>query len=243
VTVRDQAWKARAGRSRAAIAAEQDRAAGGRHRRAVVASDRRVAYASVDLRLRADSAAVRAYLRWSDQGRSRTKLLGEVHHTRRADNLVEAWSRARAYGLVHDVALPDDSWASSREVRASMQGNKARDTGPEVKLRSLLHARGLRYRVSARPLPTLRRTADVVFPKARVAVFVDGCYWHGCDQHYRPSSTNSEFWRNKIAGNRQRDAETNQLLNDAGWTVIRAWEHEEPERVADRVVSAVNRVK
>ncbi|MEU0883095.1 very short patch repair endonuclease [Lentzea sp. NPDC005914] len=243
MTVRDHAWKPRAGRSRAMVAAEQDRAAGGRYRRAVHVGDDRIAYASVELKLRSDAAVVRAYLRWSDNGRSRSRLLGEVLHGKRADNLAEGWSLARAQGLVHDVELPDDSWASSHEVRASMRGNKSRDTGPEVKLRSLLHARGLRYRVSARPLPSLRRTADIVFPKARVAVFVDGCYWHGCSEHYRPSSTNSEFWWKKIAGNRERDAETNQLLSEAGWTVVRAWEHEEPERVADRVANAVNLVE
>jgi DNA mismatch endonuclease (patch repair protein) len=169
--------------------------------------------------------------------------LGAVGHLKRAENLVAGWERARTLGLVGDEREPEGSWASSREVRASMQGNKGRDTGPEVRLRSLLHARGLRYRVSARPLPGLRRTADIVFPKARVAVFVDGCYWHGCVEHYRPSSTNPEFWSEKISGNRRRDAETNQLLSDAGWTVVRIWEHEEPAGVVDRVVHVVSEAK
>jgi DNA mismatch endonuclease (patch repair protein) len=142
--------------------------------------------------------------------------------------------------LVHDEALPPESWASSPEVRAAMRGNRGRDTAPERRLRALLHARGLRYRVSARPLPGLRRTADVVFPRARIAVFVDGCYWHGCPEHHRPAATNSEFWRTKIADNKRRDAETNRMLADQGWTVIRCWEHEEPSSVAERVVSAVD---
>ncbi len=120
-----------------------------------------------------------------------------------------------------------------------MQGNRGRDTSPEMRLRSLLHAKGLRYRVSSRPLPDLRRTADIVFPKAQVAVFVDGCYWHGCAEHHRPSRTNAEFWHTKITGNQQRDTETNQRLTDAGWTVIRAWEHEDPVLVAERVSNAV----
>jgi DNA mismatch endonuclease (patch repair protein) len=93
--------------------------------------------------------------------------------------------------------------------------------------------------VSIRPLPDLRRTADIVFPRAQVAVFVDGCYWHGCAEHHRPARTNSDFWRTKIAGNQQRDAETNRRLTDAGWTVIRAWEHEDPALVAERVTNAV----
>src|SRR6185312_14838678 len=77
-----------------------------------------------------------------------------------------------------------ESWASSEGVRASMQSNKGKDTKPEVALRSAVHALGLRYRVSTRPLKDLRRTADLVFTKARVAVFLDGCFWHGCPQHH-----------------------------------------------------------
>ncbi|MFC5924646.1 very short patch repair endonuclease [Micromonospora vulcania] len=124
-------------------------------------------------------------------------------------------------------------------MRAVMRANKARDTGPERRLRSLLHKRGLRYRVSVRPLPGLRRTADVVFSAARVAVFVDGCYWHGCPDHYRPARVNDQFWREKIDGNRARDTETNQILTDAGWSVIRIWEHENPVVAADRVEGVV----
>jgi DNA mismatch endonuclease (patch repair protein) len=154
-------------------------------------------------------------------------------------NLAEGWDRARQQGLVHDEAPPPESWASSPEVRASMRGNRGRDTAPERRLRTLLHARGLRYRVSTRPSPSLRRTADIVFPKAHVAIFVDGCYWHGCPEHYRPARTNSEFWRMKIAENQRRDAETNCALADQGWTVVRCWEHEDPTAVADRVISVL----
>jgi DNA mismatch endonuclease (patch repair protein) len=116
-----------------------------------------------------------------------------------------------------------------------MRANKARDTGPERRLRSLLHKAGLRYRVNVRPLPTLRRTADVVFPKARIAVFVDGCYWHGCPDHYRPARVNDQFWREKVDRNRARDRETDQLLTAAGWTVIRIWEHDDPAEGADHI--------
>nr|WP_276329068.1 very short patch repair endonuclease [Crossiella equi] len=135
--------------------------------------------------------------------------------------------------------MPRGSWASSAGVRASMRGNRGRDTQPELALRALLHAKGLRYRVSAKPLAGWRRTADIVFPSARVAVFVDGCFWHGCPEHHRPSATNSEFWRAKVEGNRKRDAETTALLEAEDWTVIRAWEHEDPVEVANLVESTV----
>ncbi|MGW0432343.1 very short patch repair endonuclease [Micromonospora sp. NPDC003197] len=131
------------------------------------------------------------------------------------------------------------SWAKSPAVRAVMRANKARDTGPERRLRSLLHKAGLRYRVNTRPLPSLRRTADVMFPTARVAVFVDGCYWHGCAEHYRPARANGQFWREKIERNRARDRETDQLLAGAGWTVIRIWEHEDVTEAANRIYWAV----
>nr|WP_285731712.1 very short patch repair endonuclease [Nocardiopsis sp. ATB16-24] len=124
-------------------------------------------------------------------------------------------------------------------MRASMKGNRGCDTAPEKRLRSILHKAGLRYRVSARPISELRRTADLVFVKAKVAVFVDGCYWHGCPEHYRPSTRNMDFWSQKIAGNRDRDAETDRILTGEGWTVIRVWEHEPPETAATRVLETV----
>jgi DNA mismatch endonuclease (patch repair protein) len=92
--------------------------------------------------------------------------------------------------------------------------------------------------VAARPLPDLRRTADLIFSKPKVAVFVDGCFWHGCPEHLRESHKNAEFWRSKIQGNQIRDAETDRLLREAGWTVVRIWEHEDPDAAAARVISA-----
>ncbi len=76
-----------------------------------------------------------------------------------------------------------------------MQSNRGQDTKPELALRSAAHALGLRYRVSARPLPQLRRTADMVFSSAQVAVFLDGCFWHGCAEHHTVAATNATFWR------------------------------------------------
>ncbi len=108
-----------------------------------------------------------------------------------------------------------------------MLANKSRDTRPEILVRSLAHRRGLRYRTSARPLPELRRTADLVFRPTKVAVFIDGCYWHGCPTHYKEPKTNTDYWRAKITGNRTRDHQTDELLSEAGWLVLRFWEHEE----------------
>lgn len=230
-----RAWKGRKGRTRRAMSAEQDRAAGGSDRRLVDLGDGRQARASVELKLLPKTRRIRAYLRWSDQGRSPTRYLGEVEHETRAANLAEGWRLAQSGGLIAPPAAPTTSWAKTAAVRASMQGNKARDTGPERRLRSLLHRAGLRYRVNVRPLSTLRRTADIVFPSARVAVFVDGCYWHGCPQHYRPAHVNDSFWREKIDGNRARDRETDQRLLEAGWDVIRVWEHEDPTDAASRI--------
>ncbi|MHC5902758.1 very short patch repair endonuclease [Streptomyces sp. S6] len=159
----------------------------------------------------------------------------DVDAATRAANLAMAWEAARAAGMVTDETLPRESAASSISVRAVMTANKGKDTKPERLLRSALHRRGLRYRVGVRPLADLRRTADVVFPKAKVAVFMDGCFWHGCPDHYRPAKKGGQKWQDKIQGNRDRDAATNIVLQEAGWIVVRVWEHEDIEEAADRV--------
>lgn len=123
-----------------------------------------------------------------------------------------------------------------------MRANRSRDTKPELALRRAVHARGMRYRVSARPLPGVRRTADLVFTRVKVAVFMDGCFWHGCPQHHTPATTNSEYWAEKVRRNRKRDAEIDHLLTAQGWTVIRVWEHEDPIEAAERVAAAVRSV-
>lgn len=121
-----------------------------------------------------------------------------------------------------------------------MQGNRKRDTRPEVSLRRNLHARGLRYRVAAKPLPDRPWTADVVFRGSRLAVFVDGCYWHGCPEHYACPRTNSGYWSAKIERNRARDTQVNAELQAAGWTALRIWEHEPVNTAADRVVATLS---
>ncbi|NHA01371.1 very short patch repair endonuclease [Nocardioides sp. W3-2-3] len=132
-----------------------------------------------------------------------------------------------------------ESWASSDAVRRTMQGNRGRDTSAELAIRRLVHARGLRYRVNYRPESTLRRTGDLVFTKVRVVVLVDGCYWHGCPEHFVPPVRNRDFWSSKIERNRERDAETTAESTKRGWRVLRFWEHESPERVAAAIESAV----
>ncbi len=131
------------------------------------------------------------------------------------------------------------SWASSPAVRRVMQGNRSRDTLPEIAVRSAVHALGMRYRVCARPVTKVRRTADLVFRRSRVAVFIDGCFWHGCPTHHALPKTNSAYWAQKIEGNRVRDVHTTELLRAAGWMVLRFWSHEEPMEVAAHIAKAV----
>ncbi|WFN93695.1 very short patch repair endonuclease [Gordonia sihwensis] len=132
-----------------------------------------------------------------------------------------------------------ESWASSEAVRRSMKSNRSRDTGPELRLRSELHRRGLRYFVDRAPIKGVRRRADITFPRKKIAVFVDGCFWHGCPEHFTVAKTNAEYWAAKVEANQTRDRDTDRLLIDAGWTVLRVWEHEDVEDAAERVVRVV----
>ena len=134
---------------------------------------------------------------------------------------------------------PPDSWSSSEGNRRSMVANRSRDTRPELAVRRLLYARGLRYRVAYRPVPALRRTADVVFTRQRLAVFIDGCFWHGCPLHRTRPTRNAEFWGEKLDRNAARDADTTSRLEAAGWTVLRFWEHEAAEAVVEAIVATI----
>jgi DNA mismatch endonuclease (patch repair protein) len=119
----------------------------------------------------------------------------------------------------------------------SRQGR--RDTKPEVEVRRLLHASGLRYRVNV-PVPEMpRRTIDIVFPRLKIAVFLDGCFWHGCPQHATQPKSNAEWWRAKLDKNMARDRETTEHMREVGWTVLRFWEHEAPNAVAEIVQAVV----
>ncbi|MFE2523492.1 very short patch repair endonuclease [Streptomyces sp. NPDC059382] len=132
---------------------------------------------------------------------------------------------------------------STPDVRARMSRQKSKDTKIEVALRKALHASGLRFRVHGRPVKGVRREADIVFGPARVAVFVDGCFWHGCPEHATWPRRNAEFWRAKIEGNRARDRDTDARLAEAGWLAVRVWEHEPPAESAVRVAEVVARRK
>jgi DNA mismatch endonuclease (patch repair protein) len=120
-----------------------------------------------------------------------------------------------------------------------MQGNRARDTKAEIAVRRLVHAMGLRYRVNAQPEPDFRRSADLLFRPTKVVVFIDGCYWHGCPEHFKAPQTNTDYWSGKVERNRARDVETSHILEQRGWFVLRFWEHEEPRLVADRIAGVV----
>ncbi|GHE77533.1 hypothetical protein GCM10018785_52240 [Streptomyces longispororuber] len=130
---------------------------------------------------------------------------------------------------------------SSPGVSARMSRQARRDTAPEVAVRRLLHASGHRYRLNVRVPGMSRRTIDIAFTRAKVAVFLDGCFWHGCPEHATRPKANAEWWRQKLDGNIARDAETSEHLTDEGWIVLRFWEHEAPESVAERVATAVAR--
>ena len=138
------------------------------------------------------------------------------------------------------MAIPRPT-ASSSAVRFRMQATRQRDTPREIELRRLLHRQGYRYRVDRSPIAGIRSRADLVFTKARVAVFVDGCFWHGCPKHGTWPKTNASWWRSKIKSNINRDIRTNRSLTQAGWRVVRVWAHEQPSNAASRVASILER--
>lgn len=130
-----------------------------------------------------------------------------------------------------EMPPPPTDEATGRRMKAQKRAN----TLPEVLLRKEVHALGLRYRVCTKPVPGLRREADLVFATAKVAVFVDGCFWHGCPTHARATKSNTVWWADKIAANKKRDDETTLQLTGLGWRVLRIWEHEQPKAAARRV--------
>jgi DNA mismatch endonuclease (patch repair protein) len=125
------------------------------------------------------------------------------------------------------------------KVSARMATYRQRDTGPERELRSAMFRHGLRYFVHRPPLPSLRTRADVIFPRARVAVYVHGCFWHGCPHHGTWPRHNAEWWREKIQKNQARDRATTEALKDAGWAAVVVWEHEDLEQAASEIADLV----
>lgn len=122
----------------------------------------------------------------------------------------------------------------------NMRAIRRRDTRPELKIRSLLHRSGLRYRVDHR-IGTGRSAPrpDIAFTKQRIAVFIDGCFWHQCPEHATMPRENREFWEAKLARNVERDRENDVALELMGWTVLRFWEHEAAENVAAAIIASV----
>ncbi|RYF39368.1 MAG: very short patch repair endonuclease [Comamonadaceae bacterium] len=128
-------------------------------------------------------------------------------------------------------------------VRRNMQANKGKDTGPELAVRSLLHRKGLRFRVN-QPLPfNRRRRADITFTRVGLFIFIDGCFWHGCPDHYVEPKTRAAYWSAKVASNTKRDADTDARLIAAGHSVLRAWEHEPPSETAAAIEAAYRRLR
>ncbi|MEU8678468.1 very short patch repair endonuclease [Streptomyces sp. NPDC048560] len=132
---------------------------------------------------------------------------------------------------------------SSPGVSARMSRQARRDTAPEVAVRKLLYASGYRYRVNERVPHMSRRTIDIAFTRAKVAVFLDGCFWHGCPDHATQPKSNAEWWQEKLAKNMARDSETTAHLVAEGWTVLRFWEHQSPAQVVAVVTEAVDRAR
>ncbi|MFB7797628.1 very short patch repair endonuclease [Isoptericola sp. NPDC056134] len=137
------------------------------------------------------------------------------------------------------VILRPHPGASSPDVSRRMSVARRRDTKPEVDVRRILHARGMRYRV-AYPVPgRTRRTIDIAFTGTKIAVFLDGCFWHGCPEHGTIPTANRAWWVAKLTANAARDHDTTALLESQGWLVLRFWEHQGADSVADTVAAAV----
>jgi len=120
-----------------------------------------------------------------------------------------------------------------------MQSNRPKDTTLELRIRSALHRAGFRFRKNRRPVVGLRCEADIIFSAVRLAVFIDGCFWHGCPQHATRPATNRAWWAAKLDRNMERDRLNNDQLRAAGWTVCRIWEHEGTNPAVSRVAELV----
>jgi DNA mismatch endonuclease, patch repair protein len=151
------------------------------------------------------------------------------------------WRDGRPLSSMRKTQEPlSASFASTARIRVKMQAQQARNTKPELALRHAAHALGLRYRVDRAPLNGLRRRADLVFGPVKLAVYVDGCFWHVCPQHATWPRANAAWWRAKLEGNQARDRDTDARLTEAGWHVAHVWEHEDPTAAAKRIAQLVN---
>ena len=132
--------------------------------------------------------------------------------------------------------------ASSEVIRVRMATTKRRDTKPELLLRSALHRKGLRFFVD-RTINGGRRRVDIVFQTERVAIYVDGCFWHSCPKHGSVPKRNTRWWLDKLAANRKRDQNTDATLRADGWTVLRFWEHDDPDEAAEQIYRVVTEIR
>lgn len=125
--------------------------------------------------------------------------------------------------------------ASSESVSRRMRNTRQRDTPMEISVRTLLQEHHLRFEVDRSIAGVTRARPDVLFPAERVAVFLDGCFWHSCPEHGTTPHANRQWWIEKLAANVERDRRHDQELTAAGWLVLRFWEHEAPEFVAEEI--------
>jgi DNA mismatch endonuclease, patch repair protein len=133
------------------------------------------------------------------------------------------------------VSFPDNTFAA----RAGVRGNRRKDTAFERDVRRRLWAAGMRYRVDYSPIVDRRRKADIVFIGARIAIFLDGCFWHMCPDHCRMGKDSTGFWQEKLEANARRDLNTSAMYEAEGWAVLRFWEHEDVASVVERVMEAL----
>ena len=131
--------------------------------------------------------------------------------------------------------------ATTLTTKKVMRANKGKNTKPELRIRRIVHASGLRYRVDYRPEESLNRRGDLVFLRSKVVVFIHGCFWHGCPKHFSVPKSNKSFWKTKIDTNQKRDKETQWYLQKKGWKVVTIWEHSSPEKEAAKIIEIVLR--
>lgn len=160
-------------------------------------------------------------------------LTGRFPSNNRARHAVKAPSQTRR--LVRRAIVP-----ASRAVTERMQRVRQSGTDCELRVRKALHKAGLRYRVNIIPEKSLRTRADIVFPRKRIAIFIDGCFWHSCPIHGTLPTKNQSWWTAKLNANRERDERATNLLRDLGWIVLRFWSHENVGSVVETVKEVLN---
>ena len=134
--------------------------------------------------------------------------------------------------------MPSHPLPANKNISEQMSRMPTKDSKPEIRLRKTLYSEGLRYRIHRKDLPG---KPDISFGPARVAVFVDGCYWHNCPEHGTIPKSNSEWWEEKFQRNRERDSRNDALLREMGWLPIHVWEHEDPDEAACKICGIIKR--